>query len=187
MVFGSALFGNKRLRELIARYVDDGMLAAVAAAHANGRRLFIVTTNLDSQRVAIWDMGRIASSGSPEALASSAMFWLHPRASRDVSARAHRAARNGKRFGEMPRRRKRDGTRVHVAGRVLARRRVAAQGPRVKVYVLMNNKVDPDFQVVPNRAAEIGGRAASTSVKAQTRSLLFETYAAARRNGLSST
>ena len=184
VVFGSALFGNRRLRELIARYVDDDMLAAVAAAHANGRRLFIVTTNLDSQRVAIWDMGQIASSGSPQALglfrdvlaASASVPGVFP-------PMLIEAAANGKRFEEM-----------HVDGSVMAPvftlpdafllgAASLPRGPRVKVYVLMNNKVDPDFQVVANRAAEIAGRAASTSVKAQTRSVLFETYAAARRNG----
>jgi hypothetical protein len=44
------------------------MLAAIAAEHARGRRLLIVTTNLDTQRTLIWDMGRIASIGSPQAL-----------------------------------------------------------------------------------------------------------------------
>ena len=110
VVFGSALFGKRRLRELIARYVDDGMLAAVAAAHANGRRLFIVTTNLDLQRAAIWDMGQIASSGSPEALglfrdvlaASASVPGVFP-------PMLIEAAANGKRFEEM-----------HVDGSVMA-------------------------------------------------------------------
>src|SRR5882724_11714850 len=68
LLFGSGLFGDKRLRELVARYVDNKMLAAVATEHAKGRDLLIVTTNLDTQRTVIWDMGRIASIGSPEAL-----------------------------------------------------------------------------------------------------------------------
>jgi len=44
------------------------MLAAIAVEHAKSRRLFIVTTNLDTQRTVIWDMGRIASVGSSQAL-----------------------------------------------------------------------------------------------------------------------
>src|SRR5207244_5167757 len=31
-------------------------------------RLYVVTTNLDAQRTAIWDVGRIAASGQPHAL-----------------------------------------------------------------------------------------------------------------------
>src|SRR6202043_1940902 len=42
-LFGSGLFGNTHLRELVARYVDQDMLAAIAAQHARGRSLFIVT------------------------------------------------------------------------------------------------------------------------------------------------
>ena len=57
-IFGAGLFGNARLRELVANYIDADFVAAVAAEHAKGRRLLVVTTNLDSQRTAIWDMGR---------------------------------------------------------------------------------------------------------------------------------
>src|SRR6202048_4171882 len=60
-LFGSGLFGNARLRELVARYIDQDMLAAIAAEDARGRKLLIVTTNLDRQRTVIWDMGRIAA------------------------------------------------------------------------------------------------------------------------------
>src|SRR6201989_2900573 len=67
-LFGSGLFGNTRLRELVARYVDQNMLAAIAEEHAKGRDLLIVTTDLDTQRTAVWDMGRIAAVGSPQAL-----------------------------------------------------------------------------------------------------------------------
>jgi hypothetical protein len=67
-LFGSGLFGNTQLRELVARYVDQDLLAAIAAEHARGRSLLIVTTNLDTQRTVIWDMGRIATIGSPQAL-----------------------------------------------------------------------------------------------------------------------
>jgi hypothetical protein len=67
-LFGSGLFGNAHLRELVARYVDQDMFGAIAAEHAKGRRLLIVTTNLDTQRTVIWDMGRIATIGSAQSL-----------------------------------------------------------------------------------------------------------------------
>lgn len=44
------------------------MLARIANEYRKGRRLLIVTTNLDAQRTAVWDMGAIASSGAPGAL-----------------------------------------------------------------------------------------------------------------------
>ena len=67
-LFGTGLFKTEPLKQLIARHVDENVLAAIAQEYKNGRRLFIVTTNLDAQRTAIWDMGRIASSGNPRAL-----------------------------------------------------------------------------------------------------------------------
>jgi len=38
------------------------------AGESSGRRLYVVTTNIDAQRTAIWDMGKIASSDDPGAL-----------------------------------------------------------------------------------------------------------------------
>jgi predicted acylesterase/phospholipase RssA len=48
--------------------LNDEFLKEVAAEHMKGRRLLIGTTNLDAQRPVIWDMGKIALSGHPEAL-----------------------------------------------------------------------------------------------------------------------
>ena len=56
------------LRRLIERTVDDGIIAAVAAEHRLGRRLFVGTTNLDTGRLVVWDMGAIAASDRPERL-----------------------------------------------------------------------------------------------------------------------
>jgi hypothetical protein len=86
-LFGSGLFGNTHLRELVARYISQDMLAAIAAEHAKGRRLLIVTTNLDTQRTVIWDMGRIATIGSPRRWVYSGMCWPRPQASRWFSRR----------------------------------------------------------------------------------------------------
>jgi predicted acylesterase/phospholipase RssA len=63
-----ALTDTAPLLEVISRYVDESFLKAVAAAHADGRRLYIGTTNLDAQRLVVWNMGAIASHGTPQAL-----------------------------------------------------------------------------------------------------------------------
>jgi hypothetical protein len=54
---------------LIEQHVDRRLLEAVAREHAAGRRLYIGTTNLDAERFVAWDMGAIAASGRPDALA----------------------------------------------------------------------------------------------------------------------
>ncbi|SHK16666.1 Patatin-like phospholipase [Bradyrhizobium lablabi] len=182
-LFGSGLFGNTHLRELVARYVGQNMLAAIAAEHAKGRRLLIVTTNLDTQRTVIWDMGRIAAIGSPQALdlfrdvlaASASIPVVFPPMLIDAEA-------NGRRFQEM-----------HVDGGVTApvltlpeafllRNGAFARGLRMNIYVLVNDKVERDFQLVPNSTIGIAVRASASVTKTQIRSVLYETYDFARRN-----
>lgn len=182
-IFGSGLFGNTRLRELVAKYIDENFVAAVAAEHAKGRMLFVVTTNLDSQRTVIWDMGRIASLHTPEALnlfrdvvaASASLPVVFPPML--VTAEA-----NGKRFEEM-----------HVDGGVTApvltlpeafllRDAKFAKAENLQLYILINNKIEREFQLIPNSTIEIAARASSTVTKMQTRSILYSTYDFARRN-----
>tara|TARA_R110002124_G_scaffold167888_1_gene335376 strand:- start:2636 stop:3769 length:1134 start_codon:yes stop_codon:yes gene_type:complete len=67
--FGSGIYKGEPLRALIDHYIDDRVLRAVAAEAATGRMLLVATTDLDSQRGVVWDMGAIARQGGPEALA----------------------------------------------------------------------------------------------------------------------
>ena len=55
---------------------------------------------------------------------------------------------------------------------------------RLDVYVLINNEIDAEFKVVPDRNIDIAGRAVSTMIKGQTRSVIFRTYQFAQENGL---
>jgi len=55
------------LRKVLETYCDDDFIAAIARAHRRGRRLWISTVNLDSQRVVLWDMGAIATSAKESA------------------------------------------------------------------------------------------------------------------------
>jgi hypothetical protein len=71
----------------LPRDADARLVSAIASKHAKGRRFFVVTTNLDSQWAVIWDMGRLESSGSPEALDLFETFWLALRAYRPYSRR----------------------------------------------------------------------------------------------------
>ncbi|MDB5637303.1 MAG: patatin [Bradyrhizobium sp.] len=182
-LFGSGLFGNAHLRELVARYIGQDMLVAIAAEHAKGRQLLIVTTNLDTQRTVIWDMGRIAAIGSTQALdlfrdvlaASASIPVVFPPMLIDAEA-------NGHRFQEM-----------HVDGGVTApvltlpeafllRNGAVTRGLRMNIYVLVNDKVERDFKLVPNSTIDIAARTSASITKTQMRSVLFETYDFARRN-----
>ncbi len=69
LLFGEAVADTSPLRRLIARHANEEMLAAIAAEYARGRLLLIGTTNLDMQRPVVWNVGAIAASGHPDALA----------------------------------------------------------------------------------------------------------------------
>lgn len=79
-------FDTAPLRKLLEKYITTNLLADIAREHAQGRRLWIGTANLDARRPVIWDMGLIASSGRPDApelfikvmMASSALPGAFP-------------------------------------------------------------------------------------------------------------
>jgi Patatin-like phospholipase len=177
-LFGSGLFKTAPLRDLIARHVDDALLAAVAREYQTGRRLYIVTTNLDAQRTAIWDMGKIASNPDPSALdlfrnvmtASASIPGVFSPMLIDVEAQ-------GRHFAEM-----------HVDGGVTTNVLILPEAvlvsgtpvfppdARPKVYVVMNSKLTPDFDVVRASTLPIVTRSFETSVRANTRNTLLASY-----------
>ncbi|MHC1950689.1 patatin-like phospholipase family protein [Bradyrhizobium sp. UFLA06-06] len=185
VLFGSGLFGNKRLRELVARYVGPDILSEVARENAKGRKLLIVTTDLDTQRTVIWDMGRIAAVGTPEALqlfrdvmaASASIPLVFPPIMIDAEGQ-------GRRFQEM-----------HVDGGVTApvltlpdallfRERGWAANGRMNIYILVNKKLEGNFELVSNSTIDVASRSISAITQAQTRSVILSTYDFARRNRL---
>lgn len=101
-LLGDAATDSWPLQEKIAEYIDEDVMAAIAAEHEKGRVLGIVTTNLDSARPVAWNIGRIAASGSPEALqlirdvmlASASIPAVFPPVMFDVEA-------DGQRYDEL--------------------------------------------------------------------------------------
>src|SRR6202040_133797 len=66
---GESFVDSWPLKDLIAKQITPALLADIAAAHKSGRRLFVVTTNLDAERSVVWNMGAIAVHGGDAALA----------------------------------------------------------------------------------------------------------------------
>ena len=64
-----ALASAKPIERLLEAEFNDQYLADLREAHAQGRRLFIGTTNVETKRLVVWDIGAIASSGRPDAAA----------------------------------------------------------------------------------------------------------------------
>jgi len=185
VLFGSGLFGNTRLRELVARYVGPEIMAQVARENAKGRKLLVVTTDLDTQRTAIWDMGKIAAVGTPEALklfrdvmaASASIPLVFPPIMIDAEGQ-------GRKFQEM-----------HVDGGVTAPvltlpEALLFQGSRLPgnarmdIYILVNKKIERNFELVSNGTIDVASRSLSAITQSQTRSIIFSTYDFAKRNRL---
>ncbi|RZK82736.1 MAG: alpha/beta hydrolase, partial [Methylobacterium sp.] len=185
IVFGSGLFGDGRLRDLVRRYVTPDLLAAIAEQHAKGRRLLVVTTNLDSQRAVIWNMGAIATNGGPNAVAlftdvltaSASIPAVFPPQLLDVQA-------EGRAFQEM-----------HVDGSVvtpvftlpqsfLLRDGRFKAGAKSDIYVIINGRLEPEFDLAQNNTLSIVERAFTTASRARSRATMATTYAFTRANGI---
>ena len=110
LFFGEALADTGPLASMIAQHVDEQFVREVAAAHSQGRRLYIGTVDLDAQRFIVWNMGLIAQANYPDKvrlfrkvmLASASIPVVFPPVFFDVKA-------DGRLFDEM-----------HVDGGVVA-------------------------------------------------------------------
>jgi predicted acylesterase/phospholipase RssA len=185
-IFGGGLFGSERLREFVERDIDDAMLAAIAREDKKGRRLLVVTTNLDAQRAVIWDIGAIAASGGPKAyklcrdvLAASASIPVV------FGPQLSDGAANGRSFQEM-----------HVDGSVstpvftlpdmflFGDKTIAVGRARPDLYVIVNTRIDPRFEVVPSETLKIVERSIDTLNRVGTQAALAQAYKFARSKGM---
>ncbi|WP_336489416.1 patatin-like phospholipase family protein [Methylobacterium nigriterrae] len=180
-----ALTDTWPLKKRIDRAITPALLKAVAAENARGRRLLVATTEVDAERPVLWDLGAIAGDGSPKALAlfraivlaSSAVPGIFPPVLIDA------VAADGKGFQEM-----------HADGGTTAPFYLAP-GPAIlggasvriparTVYVVVNNKLTPDFQMATRTTLSVLGRSLSAAIKAQTAGTIALSRAFAARNGL---
>jgi hypothetical protein len=185
----TSLFSPDKLRQLVDDSVTPELLRAIAVEHARGRRLLVVTTNLDSAESVIWDMGKLATQGDEQALilfrqvlvASASIPGLFPPVM--ISGLI-----DGQRVEEM-----------HVDGGVnmpfLALPEamlggnervsgVATAPDRAAIYVLVNGQVRRDHQVVRGYLPDILLRAYDSMSKAALRTHLVANATFAQRNGL---
>jgi predicted acylesterase/phospholipase RssA len=184
-IWNDAMADNAPLQNLVAKYVDADLLAAIAAEHRKGRNLLIGTTNLDARRGVVWDIGKIAEYGTPEALelvrkiliASAAIPGAFPPMMFDVEA-------NGTKYQEMHV----DGgasaqvfvypARLHVAEISEA----AGVERERHMYIIRNGRLDPDWADTERQTLTIAGRAVSSLIQNQGNGDLYRIYAIAQRD-----
>ena len=184
---GSALADSAPLAGLIARYVDARIVARLAQERSKGRYLFIGTTNLDAQRPVLWDLGKIAMSGRPEALdlirklmlASASIPGLFP----PVTIRVMAGRRS---FDEM-----------HVDGgptrevffaptdfSFLELDRKLGRKVQRRLWVVRNGKLEPEYSSTEPGALAISQRSIETLTKYQSIGDLNRIYHNAQTEGI---
>jgi len=67
-VASDALADSTPLQHMIAKYLDERIVARIGEEYQHGRILIIITTNLDAGVPVMWNIGGIAESGHPEAV-----------------------------------------------------------------------------------------------------------------------
>ncbi len=175
---------NWPLKDFITKQITPALLADIATQYRAGRRLFIVTTDLDAERSVVWNMGAIAAQGGDEAhdlfrnvlLASSSVPGAFPPVPIEVEG-------NGKRFRELHA----DGGiggQFFLAPAALLSATAAYRLPATALYIIINTGLQPQFDVVRQTTPQILTQSVDMAVKVDTRLMIDRAYHAAKRSGI---
>src|SRR5690242_912553 len=172
------------LGKTIEKRVTPEMLAAVAAEHQKGRRLFVLTTNLDAGRPTVWNMGAIAAQGGDAALklfrqvllAAASVEGMFPPVYITVEA-------NGRQFQEM------HGDGGASGPLFFGPEPYLAPGsplrlPSTGIYAIFNGKLTTEFYLPSRTTAGILGRSIGIALKAGGRLQLALAGVAAQKAGI---
>ncbi|NTE89450.1 alpha/beta hydrolase [Agrobacterium rubi] len=186
-LLGESLYYQKPLKNMVERYVDRALLNEISTEYRKGRDLFVLTTNLDTQRAVLWDMGAIASSPRSDALdlfrtvmiASASIPGAFP-------AVQINAVVDGRQIIEMHSDGGPSAQIITVPEALLSD--VSLPIPKgvagSDMYLLINNALMPEFSATTNSTLSVSTRAYSILVKSQTRQSLYAAYEYCRRVGI---
>ncbi|MCB9832582.1 MAG: patatin-like phospholipase family protein [Planctomycetes bacterium] len=176
--YSDSLASNEPLLRLIERHVDAEFLRLIAEEHDHGRRLYVATTNLDRQRLVVWDLGAIARRGDEAALhlfqevllASAAIPVVFPPVYIRVEA-------DGESYDEM-----------HVDGSVRSlfflpralTRRLGHENGVTRLYLIRNGQLSWTFAPVEPSVVAIAGRTILTLLQSMAREELEGLYLLSR-------
>ena len=184
-VFSESLASSKPLKKQIDEAITPEVVKEIAAAHKQGRRLFVGTTNLDTRKLVIWDMGAIAAGEKPGSvelfrtilLASASIPAFFPPVYIDIEV-------DGKKSREM-----------HVDGGATSSvfirpfmLHLHPDNPGLRVgssmYVISSGKLFADPQAVEPKLFSITTNAISSLLYAGTRTDIFYLYNLALHTGM---
>lgn len=189
--FKDAVASSSPLQELIDSQINQDLMARVAAEHRKGRRLYIGTTNLDTRRMVVWDMGAIASLPCPNGcrlfrdviLASCSVPGMLPPVMFNVVV-------DGQQYTEM-----------HVDGGVSSQifipshvfraaakdmplNRPTMPGATGNVYAVVAGKLYPDASPIRQRVLPILGATTQSLMYAHCRAELMSLYGQSQMAGM---
>ena len=177
---------NRPLGGLISRSIGEVLLTRIAEEHRKGRILLVGTTNLDARQPVIWNIGKIAASGSPDALE---LCWAILLASAAVPGAFPpsmvRVEVDGKPYEEM-----------HVDGGASAQvflyppsmpavaHSMGVEMKRAgKVYIIRNSTLGASWSRIERRTISIANHAISSLIHTQGIGDLYRIYATTQRDG----
>ena len=187
VLFDESLSDTTPFWKLVKRAANQEMLDKIALEYSRGRILLVATTDLDSRRSVIWNIGAIAQSKHPGALhlfhsiliASAAIPGVFPPVMIDVNV-------DGRQHDEM-----------HVDGGTMAQTFLypssvnlakISKEHRVErertLYIIRNARLDPDWASVDRYILTIAGRAISSLIHSQGIGDLYKIYLNAQRDGI---
>ncbi len=188
LIFSDSMKSSEPLRSLIARYINHSVLEKLKEEYNAGRRLYIVTTNLDAERPVIWDITAIAASNSDNRLdlirdvllASASVPAVFPPVYIEVEAQ-------GERYHEMH---VDGGASAQVFfypaflewGEAILQDLVIHHNP--KIYVILNSRLSPEYKEVESKILPIAEHSLRSIIRNQAQSELYRIYYYSRRDGL---
>ncbi len=197
--FTESVASSAPLKQLIESQITQDLLNRIAAEHRKGRRLYVGTTNLDTRRLVVWDMGAIACKPCPEGchlfrdilLASCSVPGIFPPVEFKLDVDGEEV------------------TELHVDGGVTAQLfmpsqvfAAAAEGaagdgtrsgtppgddpmpPAGNLYVVVSGKLYPDAAPVKPKVLPVLGATSGALIYSYCRAELANLYGLARASGL---
>ncbi len=167
----NAIYDTSPLQRILDRHITAEVLQRVAEAHKQHRRLFVGTTNLDYGQTWVWNMGMIASEGTPEALE---LYKKVLRASAAPPIIFPPVEISGYLFAD-------GGVRQNLV--VVGFSGTEKPGPPKfgpgTVFVIQNGQQASQPRAIPNDAIHIAGPTLSTMMSNSTDGMLLRAYTAA--------
>lgn len=178
------LYNKAPLEDLVRSYVSDGLIKAVAAEHAKGRRLLVGTTNLDTEQLVVWDMGAIAAKGGVEArdlfarvlVASASVPGAYAPSMINVESAGHA-------FSEMHVDGQTESAFFAIPQSLLLTKSATPPPFQAHLFIIINGQIDSQFAVTPRSTIPILERTIDVGSKAAIRSVLLSTAQFCQRAG----